>query len=181
MTGPPLGEKPPKNSASSREIIGLLLVVGEMRAKGRAYPLVELERLAIGGQPARLRHRVLCQEADELPGRALGSEVPRAAVSELLGRDLDQRQHRPTRAISRERSRDPESITSKLHLALARVPPPSTRSSSGSPSLTGITTETDLTLAPLEHVEVLVVLHPTGGEEPDAPLRGNAGKKPLRG
>ena len=61
-----------------------------MRAERRADALVERERLAVGVEPARHRHGVLRQEADELAGRSLHPEVARPAVPELLGRDLDQ-------------------------------------------------------------------------------------------
>ena len=63
---------------------------GEVRPERRAHPLVEPERLAVGLEPAVLRHGVLREEADQVSAGALGAEVARAPVAEVLGRDLDQ-------------------------------------------------------------------------------------------
>ena len=63
--------------------------MGEVRTEGRAGALVEGERLPERVQPALDRHGILGEEADQIARRALGAEVARAAVAELLGLDLD--------------------------------------------------------------------------------------------
>ena len=50
--------------------------------------LRELERFAVGLQPSRTGRGVLRQEADQISRRALGAEVARAPVPELLCWDL---------------------------------------------------------------------------------------------
>ena len=61
-----------------------------MRPVGGTDVLSELERLAVGLQPPRARRGVLGKEADQLSTRAVGAEVARAPVSELLCGDLQE-------------------------------------------------------------------------------------------
>jgi hypothetical protein len=70
-----------------------------VRAERGADARVELERLVISLEPARLGHGVLREEADQLAARALGREVPGAPVAELLRGDLDQLRARRERTL----------------------------------------------------------------------------------
>ncbi len=62
----------------------------EVRTVGGSDALLEREGLAVGGQPAGTGGGVLREEADELTRGALGAEVARAPVAELVGIDLEQ-------------------------------------------------------------------------------------------
>ena len=81
--GPAVGEKPAEELGQLARDHRARVGVREVRPEGGAHARVELERLAVGGEPAGLGHGVLGQEADQLPDGALGREVARAPVAEL--------------------------------------------------------------------------------------------------
>jgi hypothetical protein len=64
---------------------------GQVGSEGGAHPLVQREGLPVCIEPARLGNRVLGQEANQVAGGALRAQVARAAVAELMRRDLDER------------------------------------------------------------------------------------------
>ena len=114
--------KPAKNSVSSRAIIGLVSGVRQVRAEGGPHARVELERLAVGGEPARASGTASWVRKQISSPRV--RSAPRLRVRpwpNSRGRDLDQLVGPAARAISCDPSREPESITTSSSSPWART------------------------------------------------------------